>query len=103
MTIEMDPAEWQYRWRWAGGPWSEWQDGRAPDASQIFGEIETEERPVYTEAQVKAREAAAWEAGREASAGVADEHSTGGTNTYGHGRADAANAIRALDNPHKVP
>ena len=64
--------------------------------------------PFFTLAQVQAREAAAWEQGRTASAEVADgvdfanSHSKARDNqSMALGAEITANTIRALPNPHK--
>lgn len=72
------------------------------DASYLE-QMRSEVEPLYTEAQVKAREAAAWEAGREASAGAVEEGVallSVYRRTNSLDKATAA-GIRLLDNPHK--
>ena len=101
--MPIEPALWQHRFLFESGKWSEWIEGRA--TGRVHPAL-SEERPLYTEAQVKAREAAAWEAGREASAGVAGQaHMVppdGGSPTEDERAVAVAaeSAIRTLVNPH---
>lgn len=107
---EIKPVAWRYRPQRTGQPlvkarakfegWCLTQfEGDLDDLAKVRAEIQ----PLYTEAQVKAREAAAWEAGREASAGAAEHRALWSDSEHASYLYDAGRTIRALTNPYKVP